>query len=82
LKQEEKKFRFYFSKACLCRFYSDSYHVADPELPPVVSNEKAGVASSNSIQKSAAASTRAEHVLTGHAENDPPKNHPLPAIIA
>lgn len=65
LKQEERKFRFYFSKECLCRFYTGIYHVTEPESPPAVSNEKAGLASSNSIQKSAAVYTHAEHVLTG-----------------
>lgn len=45
--------------------------MVEPESPPVVSNKAADGASSDSIQKRAAAYPRAERVLAEDSENDP-----------
>lgn len=56
--------------------------MAEPESPPA-SNDKARLASSSSIQKSAAVYSPAERVLTGQTQKMAKKlYHPLPAIIA
>lgn len=70
-KEEKRKFKFYFSQVCLRRLYKGVHHVVEPESPPVVSNKAADGASSDSIQKRAAAYPRAERVLAEDSENDP-----------
>lgn len=50
----------------------------EPQSPPAVSSKKAGLASSNSIQKSAAVYTHAEHVLTVQTQKMAPKKSPAP----